>query len=116
MSLWLFPEGTRARLATADLLPFKKGAFHLAIQAQVPIVPIVVANYANIYNSKKHIFSVGHMRVRVLPPIETKGRTDSHEDVEALLNATRDAMLEALKEISSPSAELKENGTSHNTA
>src|SRR4051794_17589912 len=100
MSLWLFPEGTRARLTTADLLPFKKGAFHLAVKAQAPIVPVVVGNYTKIYNSKKHIFSAGRMRVRILPPIETKGLTGSHEDVEALLNTTREAMLKALKEIS----------------
>lgn len=102
MSVWLFPEGTRSRLATADLLPFKKGAFHLAVQAKVPIVPIVVANYMNLYNSKLTHFSPGFIRVRILPPIHTKDRTSAPEDIEALLTETRDLMLEALRQISPP--------------
>lgn len=41
------------------MLPFKKGAFHLAIQAQVPIVPVVVANYSDVLNLKKKMFNKG---------------------------------------------------------
>ena len=41
VSVWMFPEGTRSR--GRGLLPFKTGAFHAAIAAQVPIVPIPVA-------------------------------------------------------------------------
>jgi lysophosphatidate acyltransferase len=58
-SVFIFPEGTRSYAAKPDLLPFKKGAFHLAIQAQVPIVPIVVANYAHILSVKARIFRPG---------------------------------------------------------
>jgi lysophosphatidate acyltransferase len=58
-SVFIFPEGTRSYATKPDLLPFKKGAFHLAIQAQVPIVPIVVANYAHILNVKARIFRPG---------------------------------------------------------
>lgn len=58
-SVFIFPEGTRSYATKPDLLPFKKGAFHLAIQAQVPIVPIVVANYAHILNIKARIFRPG---------------------------------------------------------
>lgn len=64
MSVFMFPEGTRARLEKADLLPFKKGAFHMAVQAGIPIVPIVVANYSDIYNSKQRIFRGGQLRIK----------------------------------------------------
>lgn len=96
-SVYIFPEGTRSYYEKPDLLSFKKGAFHLAIQAQVPIVPIVVANYSNILNAKKKIFRPGLIPVRVLEPIETKGKTK--EDVDALLTETRDRMLKVLVEI-----------------
>jgi 1-acyl-sn-glycerol-3-phosphate acyltransferase len=42
LSCWIFPEGTRSK---KGLLPFKKGAFHLAIQSQLPIVPVAVNNF-----------------------------------------------------------------------
>lgn len=47
-SVYMFPEGTRSYAMEPMLLPFKKGAFHLAIQAGVPIVPVVAANYSNV--------------------------------------------------------------------
>ncbi|RUP47563.1 hypothetical protein BC936DRAFT_145586 [Jimgerdemannia flammicorona] len=99
ISAFIFPEGTRAHSQETDLLPFKKGAFHLAVQAGVPIVPVVVANYSHVYDSKKKTFRAGIVPIKVLTPIPTTGLTDSHEDIEALLNRARDAMLNALKEI-----------------
>lgn len=48
-SLWLFPEGTRSLRPDAYMRPFKKGAFHTAIQAQVPIVPVICENYWRVY-------------------------------------------------------------------
>lgn len=63
MSLWVFPEGTRSNLPFPDLLPFKKGAFHLAVQAQVPIVPVVCENYNRFFDGKTR-FEAGEVRVR----------------------------------------------------
>lgn len=63
-SVFIFPEGTRSYATKPELLPFKKGAFHLAVQAQVPIVPVVVANYSDLLNAKKRIFRAGKVPIK----------------------------------------------------
>ncbi|KWU41936.1 acyltransferase-domain-containing protein, partial [Rhodotorula sp. JG-1b] len=99
LSLFIFPEGTRSASAVPSLLPFKKGAFHLAVQAQLPIVPIVCENYAHVYHAKSKRFDGGEIVVRVLPPISTEGLTSSHDDIQALTDKTRNAMLEAIEDL-----------------
>ncbi|KAF9136523.1 1-acylglycerol-3-phosphate O-acyltransferase [Mortierella sp. GBA39] len=95
--IWIFPEGTRSRLDKADLLPFKKGAFHLAIQAQLPILPIISEGYSHIYDSSKRSFPGGELEIRVLDPIPTTGLTA--DDVNDLMEKTRNLMLKHLKEM-----------------
>ncbi|USP77715.1 1-acylglycerol-3-phosphate acyltransferase [Curvularia clavata] len=97
-SVFIFPEGTRSYSEKPDLLPFKKGAFHLAVQAQVPIVPVVCANYSHVLNVKAKKFSPGIVDVTVLPPIQTKGLGAEH--VDELVKKTRDAMMEELIRLS----------------
>ncbi|KAL9934139.1 hypothetical protein V8E36_007221 [Tilletia maclaganii] len=94
LSLWIFPEGTRSNLPVPDMLPFKKGAFHLAIQAQVPVVPVVCENYYRLFDSKSR-FDSGTIRIKVLPPIETKGLTAA--DAGDLSDRVREQMLSALR-------------------
>jgi lysophosphatidate acyltransferase len=94
-SVYIFPEGTRSYYDHADLLGFKKGAFHLAIQAQVPIVPIVVANYSNVLNVKRKIFRSGTIPIKILAPVSTVGKTK--DDVDALLQEVREKMLSELR-------------------
>jgi lysophosphatidate acyltransferase len=65
-SVVIFPEGTRSYSAEPMLLPFKKGAFHLAVQAGVPIVPIVAENYSRVLNVKARRFDSGTIRVKGL--------------------------------------------------
>ncbi|CZT15187.1 related to 1-acyl-sn-glycerol-3-phosphate acyltransferase [Ramularia collo-cygni] len=96
-SVFIFPEGTRSYYDKPDMLAFKKGAFHLAVQAQVPIVPVVVANYSEVMDFKRKLFVPGSVPVRVLKPIPTKGKTK--EDVDDLLKEVREVMLAALVEI-----------------
>lgn len=79
------------------MLPFKKGAFHLAIQAQLPVLPIVSAGYSHIYDSAKRSFPGGELEIRVLEPISTKGMTA--DDVNDLMEKTREVMLKHLKEM-----------------
>jgi len=96
-SVYIFPEGTRSYSTKPEMLPFKKGAFHLAVQAQVPIVPVVVANYSNILNVKAKTFNSGTVPVSVLEPVETKGL--GKDDVDALAAKVRKAMEEELVRI-----------------
>lgn len=63
-SVYMFPEGTRSYAKDPVLLPFKKGAFHLAVQAEVPIVPCVVANYSHVLYFKSMIFRSGRIPIR----------------------------------------------------
>ncbi|KPP66360.1 1-acyl-sn-glycerol-3-phosphate acyltransferase alpha-like, partial [Scleropages formosus] len=104
--LWVFPEGTRNQ--KGDLLPFKKGAFHLAIQAQAPIIPIVFSSYSNFYLRKEKQFKSGTVRLKILPKIETKGMTS--DDVTALSDKSYDLMRSAFIEISG--AATQNNGPS----
>lgn len=67
ISIWMFPEGTRSR--GRGLLPFKTGAFHAAIAAGVPIVPICVSNTNN--KIKLNRWNNGHVIVEMLPPIDS---------------------------------------------
>jgi lysophosphatidate acyltransferase len=69
-NVFIFPEGTRSYAEKPVLLPFKKGAFHLAIQAGVDILPVVAENYSRLLNVKAKRFNSGTIRVKGLlfPP------------------------------------------------
>jgi len=71
LSLAIAPEGTRS--ATPALGPFKKGAFHVARQAGVPIVPIVIRNAGELMWRNATTIHPGTVQVAVLPPIPTTG-------------------------------------------
>lgn len=68
-SLVIAPEGTRS--PTPKLLPFKKGAFHLAMQAGVPMVPVVIRNAGEIMAAHSLLVNAGTVQVAVLPPVDT---------------------------------------------
>jgi 1-acyl-sn-glycerol-3-phosphate acyltransferase len=71
LSLFIMPEGTRSK--GRGVLPFKKGAFHTAIKAQAAISPICVSSFPGKLNFNK--LHSGTVRIKVLPPIPTKGMT-----------------------------------------
>lgn len=96
-SVFIFPEGTRSYASSPTLLPFKKGAFHLAVQAQVPIVPVVVANYSNVLDLKRKTFNAGSIPVSILKPVETKGLTK--DDVDSLVKQVQSDMEQELVRI-----------------
>lgn len=69
-SIMIAPEGTRA--PTPGMLPFKKGAFHMANQAGVPLVPIIMRNCAELMPAHNYVIHPGTVDVAVLPPIHTE--------------------------------------------
>jgi len=73
VSVMIFPEGTRSR--TAEMLPFKDGAFRLAIESGAPILPIAVAGTRNAMAKGTFRFLRAKALAEVLEPIETKGMT-----------------------------------------
>ncbi|WP_297481908.1 1-acylglycerol-3-phosphate O-acyltransferase [uncultured Photobacterium sp.] len=92
VSVWMFPEGTRSR--GRGLLPFKTGAFHAAIGAQVPVVPIVCSSTDNVKLNRR---DNGLVIVEVMKPIATVGL--GKEDVRNLLTQSRDLMAAKLAEL-----------------
>ncbi|KAI9262129.1 hypothetical protein BDA99DRAFT_547118 [Phascolomyces articulosus] len=101
-SVWIFPEGTRYHGADINLLPFKKGAFYMAVQARVPIVPVVIENYDKIYDSKERRFESGTVRIKVLPPVPTTDVPEDSDSIDKLCTQVREDMLKTLKELSAP--------------
>ena len=92
-SIAIAPEGTRSR--TPQLGPFKKGAFHLAMQAGVPLVPIVIRNALDVLPRGGLVLRPATVEVVVLPPICTKGWT--RETLDARIEDVRDRYLEVLE-------------------
>ncbi|KAF6326882.1 1-acylglycerol-3-phosphate O-acyltransferase 2 [Rhinolophus ferrumequinum] len=88
LKVWIYPEGTRND--NGDLLPFKKGAFYLAIQAQVPIIPVVYSSFSSFYNPKTKLFTSATIKVEVLDAIPTRGLTVA--DVTTLMDNCHQAM------------------------
>jgi putative phosphoserine phosphatase/1-acylglycerol-3-phosphate O-acyltransferase len=69
LSLAMSPEGTRS--ATPRLGRFKKGAFHIAMQSEFPMVPIVMRNVGEVMWRGSQVIRPGTVDVVVLPPVDT---------------------------------------------
>jgi 1-acyl-sn-glycerol-3-phosphate acyltransferase len=91
VSVMIFPEGTRSK--TAELLPFKDGAFRLAIEAGVPILPLAVSGTSTALRKHDWRFGKSVAEVRVLEPVETAGLTLA--DVPELKARVRDTIVRA---------------------
>ena len=77
-SFLIFPEGTRSR--SGDLLPFKKGGFIMAIQAQVPIVPVAISGGRASMRKGSAIVHPVDVSIRIGEPIPTAGMTLDDRD------------------------------------
>jgi len=97
LNLWVLVEGHRNKGTKEGLLPFKKGAFHTAIQLQVPIVPVVFGPSYEQIDIHRGELKGGTIYIRVLEPIPTEGLTP--DDVDELLQMTYQRMLAAYKDL-----------------
>jgi 1-acyl-sn-glycerol-3-phosphate acyltransferase len=91
VSVMIFPEGTRS--PTSELLPFKDGAFRLAIDTGVPILPLALHGTRTAL--RKHDWRIGRSTaiVEVLAPVETAGLTP--DDLPALKQQVRGTIVAA---------------------
>ncbi|MDX1708108.1 MAG: lysophospholipid acyltransferase family protein [Desulfobacterales bacterium] len=85
VSVLIFPEGTRSR--DGHIQPFKKGGFVMAIDAGVPIVPVVICGTRAIMTKGKFRVNPGQIRLRLFEPIDTS--TYTRESKETLMARVR---------------------------
>ena len=93
-SFLIFPEGTRSR--TGNLLPFKKGGFIMAIEAQTPIVPVAIQGGRDAMHKGSAFVRPVNVSVRIGTPIQTKGLSISDRD--ALIAQVRGEVQKLLDE------------------
>lgn len=92
LPVMIFPEGTRS--PDGNMLPFKNGAFDLAIAAQVPVLPVALAGTRNCRPKGSKWFGQARAHARVLEPIATEGLGPA--DLESLKQRARERIERAL--------------------
>ncbi|MDB5213047.1 MAG: 1-acyl-sn-glycerol-3-phosphate acyltransferase [Myxococcaceae bacterium] len=97
ISVMMFPEGTRSR--DGELLPFRDGAFRLALAAGVPILPVALAGTRQMRPKHSKWFGKAHACAKILAPIPTAGL--GPEGVGALRDRTRATIAAALPDLRS---------------
>jgi 1-acyl-sn-glycerol-3-phosphate acyltransferase len=95
-SLIVFPEGTRSD--AEELLPFKKGAFRIAIDTGLPVLPVIIEGSDRISRPGSKLFFPGSARIRILQPIETAGLTN-RDDLTPLTRSTEQAITSGYTEL-----------------
>jgi 1-acyl-sn-glycerol-3-phosphate acyltransferase len=98
MSVMIFPEGTRSEDGT--LLPFKPGAFKLAVETGVPLLPIAVTGSAHGMPKGGPWVRPTRITVRILEPVPTEGL--SGRNVRKLRDDVRDRIARAIEGSESP--------------
>lgn len=89
-SILAFPEGTRS--PDGSILPFKKGPFVVALEAGVPVVPVVIEGAAAVLPYRGFSIRPGTIRVRLGAPVPTEGLPREARD--ELIGAVRGKMIE----------------------
>jgi 1-acyl-sn-glycerol-3-phosphate acyltransferase len=105
-ALVIFPEGGRTR--TSKLMPFKMGAFRLALAHGVPIVPVTIKGAGKIWPVGRMFPRPGKLTITYHPPIEVEriaeqaSRSEVKERARALARSTHDVVAGALDQASLP--------------
>ena len=94
ISFGVFAEGTRAR--PGELLPFKKGAFYMALETGVKVVPVAIKNTDLLMGKGTGTARAGTIEMIILPPVKTKGLS-TDEDVKRLAAEVRARVAEELE-------------------
>ena len=92
-SFGVFAEGTRAK--PGEFLPFKKGAFYMAAQAGVPIVPVAIKNTDRLMGKGTGEARTGIIEMVILPPVSTAD-VSTDEDVRRLVSSVHSMVGSAL--------------------
>jgi putative phosphoserine phosphatase/1-acylglycerol-3-phosphate O-acyltransferase len=100
ISMLVAPEGTR--VAGKDIGEFKKGAFRMAMAAQVPIVPIVIRNVDDIGSRSSGTMRPGTVDIAVLPPVRVEDWT--LRDLDRRIAGVRQAFVDTLRHWPAPQA------------
>lgn len=93
VSFGVFVEGTRAQ--PGELLPFKKGAFYMARQAGVPVVPVAIKNSDVLMGKGTGEARSGTLEMVFMSPVDTSGVV-SDEDMNRLISAVRNSIANEL--------------------
>lgn len=109
-SYMVYPEGTRSKDGT--LLPFKKGAFMMAIDAGVPVVPVTVSGATKIMPKGEFKVFPSTVRLTIHEPISTTGY--SKENVAELMRRTREKIYSALSP--QEAGDVKAGTTTHSVS
>src|SRR6266403_32857 len=93
LSFGVCPEGTRAQ--PGEMLPFKKGAFHMAVQAGVPIVPIALKNSDMLMGKGTGEAWPGTIEMVMFRPVETNW-VSTDEDLQKLVDQVQGMIMKEL--------------------
>ena len=91
----VYPQGTRAK--KDNFLPFKSGAFHIALENNIPILPVVIAGTGDIWPRGKKFMTSGKAIINTLEPIDMSKYTK--ETIDQLVDETYEKMSKVYKEL-----------------
>ena len=94
-SVLIFAEGSRSY--SRGLHPLKKGAFAVAVEAGVPMVPVTVVNAYRLMHEKKKLMKPGVIDIVVGEPIDLDGK--SRRDIPKLMEEVRTVLERSLEDV-----------------